>query len=176
MYINLIILINTLWSTMRASAKTRYAMEAMVDMTMQAGPGPIALKEIARRQEISQNYLGQIFMQLRAAGLVRSVRGAGGGFVLGRSPSAIRMAEIAGTFEGPTDLIGCASDAGMCSRSSSCAVRRVWVEVGECMKKALDSVTLQEAADLQASEQPTPHPQRIDDKERKRRFRNVTSR
>jgi Rrf2 family cysteine metabolism transcriptional repressor len=143
MYINLIILINTLWSTMRASAKTRYAMEAMVDMTMQAGPGPIALKEIARRQE---DYLGQILMQLRVAGLVRSVRGAGGGFVLGRSPSAIRMAEIAETFEGPTDLIGCVSDAGMCSTSSSGEVRRAWVEVGECMKEALDSVTLQEVA------------------------------
>jgi Rrf2 family cysteine metabolism transcriptional repressor len=128
---------------MRASAKTRYAMEAMVDMAMLPGAGPIALKEIARRQE---DYLGQILMQLRVAGLVRSVRGAGGGFVLGRSPSAIRMAEIAETFEGPTDLIGCVSDAGMCSTSSSGAVRRAWVEVGECMKEALDPVTLQEVA------------------------------
>jgi Rrf2 family cysteine metabolism transcriptional repressor len=134
---------------MRASAKTRYGMEAMVDMAMQAGSGPLVLKDIARRQKISPNYLEQIFVQLRAAGLVRSVRGAGGGFVLGKSPSAIRMAEIAAVFEGPIDLIGCASDACTCSRSASCAVRQVWVEVGECMKKALDSVTLQEVADLQ---------------------------
>jgi Rrf2 family cysteine metabolism transcriptional repressor len=126
-------------------------MEAMVDMAIQARCGPVALKEIARRQEISPNYLEQIFMQLRAAGLVRSVRGAGGGFVLGRSPSDIRMAEIAAVFEGPIDLIGCASDVGRCSRSVSCAVRQVWVEVGECMNKALDSVSLQDVADLQAS-------------------------
>ena len=138
---------------MRASAKTRYAMEAMVDMVMQAGGGPVALRKIAQRQEISQNYLEQIFMQLRAAGIVRSVRGAGGGFVLGKSPSDIRMAEIAAVFEGPIDLIGCASDAARCSRSVSCAVRQVWVEVGECMKKALDSVTLQDVADLQATKE-----------------------
>jgi Rrf2 family protein len=138
---------------MRASAKTRYAMEAMVDMAMQAGGGPVALRKIAQRQEISQNYLEQIFMQLRAAGIVRSVRGAGGGFVLVKSPSDIRMAEIAAVFEGPIDLIGCASDAGRCSRSVSCAVRQIWVEVGECMKKALDSVTLQDVADLQATKE-----------------------
>jgi Rrf2 family protein len=138
---------------MRASAKTRYAMEAMVDMAMQAGGGPVALRKIAQRQEISQNYLEQIFMQLRAAGIVRSVRGAGGGFVLGKSPSDIRMAEIAAVFEGPIDLIGCASDASRCSRSVSCAVRQIWVEVGECMKKALDSVTLQDVADLQATKE-----------------------
>ena len=113
----------------------------------------MTLKDIALRQEISQNYLGQIFMQLRAAGFVRSMRGAGGGFVLGRSPSEIRMAEIAVVFEGPIDLIGCASDARRCSRSVSCAVRQVWVEVGECMKKVLDSVTLQEVADLQAGKE-----------------------
>ena len=138
---------------MRASAKTRYAMEAMVDMAMQAGGSPVALRKIAQRQEISQNYLEQIFMQLRAAGIVRSVRGAGGGFVLGKSPSDIRMAEIAAVFEGPIDLIGCASDACRCSRSVSCAVRQIWVEVGECMKKALDSVTLQDVAELQATKE-----------------------
>jgi len=113
----------------------------------------VALRKIAQRQDISQNYLEQIFMQLRAAGIVRSVRGAGGGFVLGKSPSDIKMAEIAAVFEGPIDLIGCASDAGRCSRSVSCAVRQIWVEVGECMKKALDSVTLQDVADLQATKE-----------------------
>ena len=109
---------------MRACVKTRYAMEAMVDMAMHAGGSPVALKDIARRQEISPNYLEQIFVQLRAAGFVRSLRGAGGGFVLGSRPSDIRMAEIAAVFEGPIDLIGCASDAGRCSRSASCAVRQ----------------------------------------------------
>ena len=122
-------------------------------MAMQAGCSPVALRKIAQRQDISQNYLEQIFMQLRAAGIVRSVRGAGGGFVLGKSPSDIKMAEIAAVFEGPIDLIGCASDAGRCSRSVSCAVRQIWVEVGECMKKALDSVTLQDVADLQVTKE-----------------------
>ena len=126
-------------------------MEAMVDMAVQAGAGPLVLRDIARRQKISPNYLEQIFVQLRAAGLVRSVRGASGGFVLGKPPSDIRMAEIAAVFEGPIDLIGCASDASTCSRSVACAVRQVWVEVGECMKKALDSVSLQDVADLQVS-------------------------
>jgi Rrf2 family protein len=136
---------------MRACVKTRYAMEAMVDMAMHAGGRPVALKDIARRQEISPNYLEQIFAQLRAAGFVRSLRGAGGGFALGKSPSDIRMSEIAAVFEGSIDLIGCASDASTCGRSVSCAVRQVWVEVGECMKKALDSVTLQDVANLQVS-------------------------
>ena len=151
---------------MRASARTRYAMEAMVDMAMQVGGRPVTLKDIALRQEISQNYLGQIFLQLRAAGFVRSVRGAGGGFVLGRSPSEIRMAEIAAVFEGSIDLIGCANDVGRCSRSVSCAVRQVWVEVGDCIKKVLDSVTLQEVADLQAGKGAGATP--AEDKLRKR--------
>ena len=120
-------------------------------MAMQSDGIPVALREIAKRQEISQNYLEQIFMKLRAAGFVRSVRGAGGGFVLGRSPSDIRMAEIAAVFEGPIDLIGCASDARRCSRAVSCAVRQIWVAVGECMKRALDSANLQDVADMQAS-------------------------
>jgi DNA-binding IscR family transcriptional regulator len=63
------------------------------------------------------------------------------------------MGEIAVVLEGPVDLIGCATDDGVCSRSSSCPVRQVWVEVGECMEKALDSMTLQESADLQASKE-----------------------
>ena len=151
---------------MRASAKTRYAMEAMVDMAMQSGANPVALREIAQRQNISQNYLEQIFIQLRAAGLVRSARGAGGGFMLGRSPSNIRIAEIAAVFEGPIDLIGCVSDVGRCSRSVSCAVRQVWVEVGECMKKALDSVSLQDVANLQVSKEAGASP--TEDKLRKR--------
>ena len=92
-------------------------------MAVQAGAGPLVLRDIARRQKISPNYLEQIFVQLRAAGLVRSVRGAGGGFVLARSPSDIKMADVAAVFEGPIDLIGCARDAGTCSRSVSCAVR-----------------------------------------------------
>jgi Rrf2 family protein len=138
---------------MRASAKTIYAMEAMVDVAIQSQGRPVALRGIAERQEISQNYLEQIFMQLRAAGLVRSVRGAGGGFVLARSPSEIRMAEIAMVFEGPICLVECVDHESRCGRSVSCAIRQVWVEVGECMKKALDSVTLQDVSSLQGARQ-----------------------
>jgi Rrf2 family transcriptional regulator, cysteine metabolism repressor len=167
MIINLINLINIVRYDMRVSAKTRYAMEAMVDVVMQGGEGPVAVKEVARRRAISPHYLQQIFVQLRTAGLVRSERGARGGFVLGRPPSDIRMSEIVSLFEGPMDLIGCAVDTDSCSRSVSCAVRQLWVEVGEGIRKTLDSVTLQEVTDLQATKEAGVVPTRDNGKRRK---------
>jgi Rrf2 family transcriptional regulator, cysteine metabolism repressor len=167
MIINIIKLINIVRYGMRVSAKTTYAMEAMVDVAMQGGEGPVAVREVARRRAISPNYLQQIFIQLRTAGLVRSERGAGGGFVLGRPPSDIKMSEIVSVFEGPIDLIGCAADTNSCSRSVSCAVRQLWVEVGEGIRRTLDSVTLQDVTDLQASNEAGALPTNDMDKKRK---------
>jgi Rrf2 family protein len=102
-------------------------MEAMADMGMHTGGRPVAVKDIVRRQDISPDFLEQILVQLRAAGFVRSLRGVGVGCAQGKSPSDIRMSEIAAVFEGPIDLIGCAGDASTCGRSVSDRFGSKWV-------------------------------------------------
>ena len=79
---------------MKLSTKGRYAMVALVDLALAPGDGLVSLAEVARRQHVSQPYLEQLFVKLRRAGLVESVRGPGGGYRLARSPDAIRIAEV----------------------------------------------------------------------------------
>ena len=79
---------------MKLSTKGRYAMVALADLAMAPGDGRVSLAEISRRQDISLPYLEQIFVKLRRAGLVESVRGPGGGYRLARSPDAIRVSEV----------------------------------------------------------------------------------
>ncbi|HEY5598562.1 MAG TPA: Rrf2 family transcriptional regulator, partial [Kiloniellales bacterium] len=79
---------------MKLSTKGRYAVMALVDLAGQGGNGPISLADIAERQEISLSYLEQLFAKLRRGGLVKSVRGPGGGYLLAHTPEETRIADI----------------------------------------------------------------------------------
>jgi Rrf2 family protein len=129
---------------MKVSTRTRYAFRAMLDLAMHYDTGPVLVKHIAGRQQVSANYLEQILISLKVAALVRSVRGAGGGFTLARQPSEIRLSEIMQVMEGTTAPVGCVDDPDKYVRSSFCAVRSVWVEVKEAMNGVLESLTLQD--------------------------------
>jgi Rrf2 family protein len=124
----------------------------MVDLAMQDSQSPILRKEIAERQEISSNYLAQLFLKLRRAGLVRSVLGPGGGYVLARSPSEISAGDVLRAVEEPLAPVYCVDQAreDTCNRADDCLTRALWAKLGEQIAQTLDSTTL---ADL--CEQPS---------------------
>ena len=134
---------------MKLSTKGRYAARAMLDLAQHFGQGPILVKDISRREEISERYLEQILTPLKIAGLVRVIRGARGGFTLARLPSEIRLIEIIQIMEGSTAPVECVDDAQICSRSDLCITREVWAEMKKAIDTVLESTTLQDLLERQ---------------------------
>lgn len=131
---------------MKLSTKGRYATRAMLDLALHYGGGPVLLKDVARRQQISERYLEQLALSLKAAGLVTSMRGARGGFVLARPPSEIRLCDIIEAVEGSLAPVECVDDPGVCPRAGLCAAQEVWAEMKAAISKILGSKTLQDLA------------------------------
>jgi Rrf2 family cysteine metabolism transcriptional repressor len=129
---------------LRLSTRGRYATRAMLDLAMHYGQGPILVREISKRQGISERYLEQLLLPLKAAGLVRSMRGAHGGFTLARLPSEIRLIEIVQTMEGSTAPADCVDDAGICAHSRACVTREVWADMKRAADTVLEATTLQD--------------------------------
>jgi len=129
---------------MKLSTKGQYATRAMLDLALHFGEGPIMVKDISRREEISERYLEQLLTPLKRAGLVRSIRGAHGGFTLAKPPSEISLIDIIHIMEGSTAPAECVDDAQICSRSGSCVTRGVWAEMKKATDTVLESVTLQD--------------------------------
>jgi len=141
---------------MKISTKGRYTMRAMLDLAQHYNEGLSLVKDIAKRQEISERYLEHLFLSLKTAGLVKSVRGSHGGFTLTRPPSEIRLIDIFQVCEGPLAIVECVLDAGICSRSSQCATRDVWTELQSAMNNTLGSLTLCDLIERQqVKEQPS---------------------
>ncbi len=119
-------------------------MRAMLDLALQSGTEPVLIKDISKRQEVSDLYLQQLFNRLKTAGLVRSTRGPKGGFMLTKPPSQIRLADILQAMEGSTAPVECVDNATFCSRADSCVTRKVWAEIKKAMDGVLESTTLQD--------------------------------
>jgi len=129
---------------MNISTRGRYALRAMLDLALQAGDDPTMVKDISRRQEISDLYLEQLFSRLKIVGLVRSTRGPKGGFTLAKPPSQIRLSEIMQAMEGSTAPVACVDNARFCSRADFCITRRVWTEMKKVTDEVLESTTLKD--------------------------------
>ena len=129
---------------MKLSTKGRYAVRAMFDLAQHYDGGLVMVKDVAIRQGISERYLEHLFLSLKKAGLVNSLRGARGGFVLSRPPAEIKLLEIVRISEGPTALVDCVDNAGICPRSPKCVTRDVWLEVQSAIDGVLSSQTLQD--------------------------------
>ncbi|MBP2665719.1 MAG: transcriptional regulator, BadM/Rrf2 family [Firmicutes bacterium] len=132
---------------MKVSTKSRYGVAAMVDIAQQYGAGPVALRSVAERQQVSEHYLEQLMSNLRNAGFVRSIRGAQGGYVLARDPAAITVGDIVRAMEGPIAPVDCLlADVGKnnpyCNKSQDCIRRNIWLKMGESISEALDSISL----------------------------------
>ena len=140
---------------MKISTKGRYTMRAMLDLAVHYGEGPILLKDIAERQQISAGYLEHLILRLKAAGLVGSTRGAGGGFTLVKIPSQIRLIDVIAVSEGSIAPAECVLSPETCSRSPSCIARDVWLELKNAMDRVLESMTLEDLVERQrGKEQP----------------------
>lgn len=116
------------------------------------------MRDIAERTAIPQPYLEQILLALKGAGLVRSKRGVGGGYVLARSPDAIRISEILSAVDGPISLgdFGDPHQDGSCNHEGQCVLLDLWKTAGEHMKLLLDAFTLQHVADAARGDGPWP--------------------
>lgn len=129
---------------MKISTKIRYGARAMVELASHYGEGPIELKEIAKKENISLKYLEQVINPLRADGLVKAVRGAKGGYSLAKPPSEICLYDVIETLEGPLNLLDCLHDTKACQKVSSCVTREIWKEVSDAMSRIFYSVTLED--------------------------------
>ncbi|MEO5378740.1 MAG: Rrf2 family transcriptional regulator [Magnetococcus sp. DMHC-6] len=129
---------------MQLTTRGRYAVTAMLDLSSYSQSGPIRLAEISTRQEISLSYLEQLFAKLRRRGLVRSVRGPGGGYILAESPQAITIADIIRAVDEPLKATSCDNDDNdSCRKSSRCITHHLWVRVGQHLIDYLESVSLE---------------------------------
>ncbi|MDA8442097.1 MAG: Rrf2 family transcriptional regulator [Peptococcaceae bacterium] len=131
---------------MRLSTKGRYGLKAMFDLAQHIGEGPVSLKNVAERQGISEHYLEQLISGLRKASLVKSVRGAQGGYTLARDASKITVGDIIRVLEGPIAPVECVAeeDPEICDKADCCVTRRIWERVRDSIADVLDSVTLED--------------------------------
>lgn len=129
---------------MNISTKGRYGLRAMLDMAMNSREEPTPLSAVSQRQDISEGYLEQMMASLKRAGLVRSVRGAQGGYTLAREPEEITVKDIFICLEGPIAPVSCVDEeaGGEGERQEYCSTRVVWNEVKIAIGKVLDQYTL----------------------------------
>ncbi len=136
---------------MRMSTRGRYALRAMLDLALHDDEGPVLRHDIAIRQELSAEYVAQLFQHLCAVGLVKGVKGPGGGYRLARAPSAIRVGDIVRAVEGPIAAVQCATatpgNRPTCHRAEGCTTRLLWARLSEVIAQFLDAVTLKELCD-----------------------------
>jgi len=133
----------------RLSTKGRYGVRAMFDLALHYDEGLVSLKNIAERQEISEHYLEQLIATLKKAGLVKSIRGAQGGYMLSQEPSKITIGDILRALEGSLSPAECIDDSQKvdCPRSDYCVTKKVWEKVKEVIESVVDSITLQDLVD-----------------------------
>ena len=134
---------------MKFSTKTRYGLRAMLDLAMHSGEGMILLKDVARRQEISERYLENIMRVLIANGLVNSAQGRKGGFTLAKTAEQIQLNEIIEALEGSMAPVSCVDNSKLCNRTAICVTRDIWKKLKKAMADVLDSITLQELVEMQ---------------------------
>ena len=129
---------------MKLSTRGRYGLRAMLDIAINQGDGPITLHSISERQGISVGYLEQLMVPLKKEGLIRSVRGAQGGYLLAREPDKITVGDIIRALEGPIAPVACVSEdfPEECDRAEGCVTRLVWAKVRDSIAEVLDSLTL----------------------------------
>jgi Rrf2 family protein len=131
---------------MWVSTRSQYGMRALVEVAL-AGDEPVSLKTVAQRQDLSQQYLEQIFATLRRAGIVESVRGARGGYRLARPLTEIDSLEVVELLEGSVAPVACLDENDSCARVGACSTEGLWRQVDDAVRRVLGSTTL---ADLVA--------------------------
>ena len=131
---------------MKMSTRGRYGLRVMIELASRFGRGPVGVAAIAGNQGISGNYIHVLMAGLKSAGLVRAVRGPGGGYELARDPAGITALDIVSALEGESAPVECVVDDAFCPRVGRCAARGVWSSVASAMDGALSKLTLLDLA------------------------------
>ncbi|NLL31113.1 MAG: Rrf2 family transcriptional regulator [Clostridiales bacterium] len=131
---------------MKLSTKGRYGVKAMVDLAIHYGDNPVSIKTISKRQGISEYYLEQLFSSLRKAKLIKSIRGAQGGYVLNKDPKDITVADVMDILEGPVEIAECIEGTD-CNNLDCCATRLLWGKIKNSIDEVMEGITLQDIVD-----------------------------
>lgn len=129
---------------MKLSTRARYGTRTLVDLALHVENGPVLLREIAERQEISLSYLEHLIAPLISAGIIKSARGPQGGVWLARQAGEIKLSEVVTLLEGSIAPVQCVSSPEKCRHSKSCVTRQLWSELHDAMNRTLESKTLQD--------------------------------
>jgi Rrf2 family protein len=143
----------------RVSTRGDYACRALLSLALHSETaGPISVRDIAERTALPQPYLEQILLALKGAGLVRSKRGVGGGYVLARDPAEIRLSDIVSAVDGPITVgdFGQPHQDGSCDHEGQCVLLAIWDLAGRHMREHLDTYTLRDIALAASGEGPWP--------------------
>ena len=127
---------------MKLSTRGRYSTRLMLELAMRFGKGPVLLKDISKKQDISLKYLGQLIIPLKIAGLIKSTRGSHGGYFLARPPEDIRLSEIISAVEGTIAFTECVESPDICYRSGKCIAHDIWQEASKQFNNMLNSISL----------------------------------
>ena len=124
-------------------------MRFVLDVVEHGDSGNVKLKDVARRQAISEKYLWQVVTPLKAAGIVNSVMGPGGGYTLAKPLGAITLRDILEVLEGDQESVRCLNESSVCARSAACVSREIWRELDAKLAAVMDSITLKDMVDRQ---------------------------
>lgn len=134
---------------MKISTKGRYGLRALIDLAKYSEIEPVSISSIATRQGISERYLEQLMTLLKKAELVKSIRGAGGGYVLAKDMNDISVGDVLRALEGSLEPVECAAYSGMdsCEAAGGCVTKYVWQKINESVNRAVDEISLKQLVD-----------------------------
>ncbi len=127
---------------MKLSTRSRYGTRMMLDLAQHYDEGPVQIRNVSKRENISVKYLEQLIIPLKKANFIKSVRGPKGGHMLAKPPKAITVGEIVRVLEGGINLSSCIENPEVCDRTSDCLTRDLWEEATKAMYEKLNSATL----------------------------------
>lgn len=134
---------------MKFSTRTRYGLRALIDLGLYYKGKPVLVKDIAKRQNLSERYLEHIMLTLKKAGILKSIKGGKGGYEFLKDPSEIKVREIVEILEGHISPVECVERMEICERSKNCAARELWCRIKEEIIKLLENITLKELIERQ---------------------------
>jgi len=141
---------------MQLTTKGRYAVNAMLDLSLHGEGKPIRLVEISERQGISVSYLEQLFSKLRRQSLVESIKGPGGGYILSRDAADISVSEVINAVDEKMDVTSCGG-AGNCFQGKQCMTHQLWEDLSQQLKSFLESISLGSLVEKQARHKQDSH-------------------
>ena len=131
---------------MKLSTKGRYGLRALIDLAQYSEETPVSITSISKRQDISERYLEQLMSMLKKAGIVKSIRGANGGYILARDAKEISVGEVLRALEGSLEPVECAGldPRGGCQASESCVTKYVWQKINDSINDTVNQIMLDE--------------------------------